>query len=124
MSTVKEAVDVQVPVHTAYDQWNQFEEFPHFMEGVEEVRQTSSIAASVVAVFQTCELPPLQWRRTRGARHGVDTGVEEKTGTARSLRRRVGRHAGFYSRFRENAGADARDACSTMLMPTSCVLRR
>ncbi|GAA5028800.1 SRPBCC family protein [Streptomyces siamensis] len=39
MSTVKEAVDVEVPVHTAYNQWTQFEEFPHFMEGVEEVRQ-------------------------------------------------------------------------------------
>jgi uncharacterized membrane protein len=39
MSTVKEAVDVQVPVHTAYNQWTQFEEFPKFMEGVEEVRQ-------------------------------------------------------------------------------------
>ncbi|RPE46583.1 polyketide cyclase/dehydrase/lipid transport protein [Streptomyces sp. Ag109_O5-1] len=39
MSTVKEAVDVAVPVRTAYNQWTQFEDFPHFMEGVEEVRQ-------------------------------------------------------------------------------------
>ena len=39
MSTVKESVEVAVPVHTAYNQWTQFEEFPHFMEGVEEVRQ-------------------------------------------------------------------------------------
>ncbi|MFB0614389.1 SRPBCC family protein [Streptomyces sp. AGS-58] len=39
MSTVKEAVEVDVPVHTAYNQWTQFEEFPHFMEGVEEVTQ-------------------------------------------------------------------------------------
>ncbi|MEU0227191.1 SRPBCC family protein [Streptomyces sp. NPDC006284] len=39
MSMVKEAVDVEVPVHTAYNQWTQFEEFPHFMEGVEEIRQ-------------------------------------------------------------------------------------
>jgi hypothetical protein len=38
-STVKEAVEVGVPVHTAYNQWTQFEHFPHFMEGVEEVRQ-------------------------------------------------------------------------------------
>ncbi|MEU2335418.1 SRPBCC family protein [Streptomyces sp. NPDC006654] len=39
MSTVKEAVDVGVPLHTAYNQWTQFEDFPNFMEGVEEVRQ-------------------------------------------------------------------------------------
>lgn len=39
MSTVKEAVDVEVPIREAYNQWTQFEEFPKFMEGVEEVRQ-------------------------------------------------------------------------------------
>ena len=39
MSTVKETVDVNVPVRRAYDQWTQFEEFPRFMEGVEEVTQ-------------------------------------------------------------------------------------
>ncbi|WP_133910872.1 SRPBCC family protein [Streptomyces sp. NBC_00582] len=39
MSTVKEAVDVDVPLRAAYGQWTQFEEFPRFMEGVEEVRQ-------------------------------------------------------------------------------------
>ncbi|WP_225835235.1 SRPBCC family protein [Streptomyces sp. NK08204] len=39
MSTVKEAVEVEVPLRAAYNQWTQFEEFPRFMEGVEEVRQ-------------------------------------------------------------------------------------
>ncbi|MCB7137305.1 SRPBCC family protein [Cellulosimicrobium marinum] len=39
MSTVMQTVDVAVPVRTAYDQWTQFEEFPRFMEGVEEIRQ-------------------------------------------------------------------------------------
>ncbi|MGW0818347.1 SRPBCC family protein [Streptomyces viridiviolaceus] len=39
MSTVKETVEVEVPVHTAYNQWTQFEEFPNFMEGVEEITQ-------------------------------------------------------------------------------------
>ncbi|MCQ4122503.1 SRPBCC family protein [Rhodococcus tibetensis] len=39
MSTITEAVDVSVPVATAYNQWTQFEEFPRFMEGVEEIRQ-------------------------------------------------------------------------------------
>jgi uncharacterized membrane protein len=39
MSTIEQSIDVNVPVHTAYNQWTQFEEFPRFMEGVEAVRQ-------------------------------------------------------------------------------------
>jgi len=37
--TVMADVEVDVPVSTAYNQWTQFEEFPSFMEGVEEVKQ-------------------------------------------------------------------------------------
>src|ERR1700716_2887857 len=39
MATVKESIEVNVPVSTAYNQWTQFEEFPKFMEGVESVKQ-------------------------------------------------------------------------------------
>ena len=39
MNTVEKSIVVDVPVRTAYNQWTQFEEFPHFMEGIEEVRQ-------------------------------------------------------------------------------------
>ena len=39
MSTITESVDVEVPVTTVYNQWTQFESFPRFMDGVEEVRQ-------------------------------------------------------------------------------------
>ncbi|MFF7586225.1 SRPBCC family protein [Kitasatospora purpeofusca] len=39
MSMVKESVDVDVPLHAAYNQWTLFEEFPRFMEGVEAVTQ-------------------------------------------------------------------------------------
>lgn len=39
MSTIEKTIDVEVPLHTAYDQWTQFETFPEFMEGVEDVRQ-------------------------------------------------------------------------------------
>ncbi|UGT60341.1 SRPBCC family protein [Nocardia asteroides] len=39
MSTITESVDVEVPVRTAYNQWTQFESFPQFMDGVEEIRQ-------------------------------------------------------------------------------------
>lgn len=38
-SSVRESIDVNVPVRTAYDQWTQFEEFPRFMDSVREVRQ-------------------------------------------------------------------------------------
>ena len=41
MSTIEESIEVSVPVRTAYNQWTQFEEFPRFMEGVEEIRQLS-----------------------------------------------------------------------------------
>ena len=39
MSTIEQSVEVDVPVRTAYNQWTQFEEFPRFMEGVEQVQQ-------------------------------------------------------------------------------------
>jgi carbon monoxide dehydrogenase subunit G len=37
---VEQSIQVRVPVRTAYDQWTQFEEFPRFMGGVQEIRQT------------------------------------------------------------------------------------
>ena len=36
---IEEEIQLDVPVRTAYNQWTQFEEFPQFMDGVEEVRQ-------------------------------------------------------------------------------------
>jgi hypothetical protein len=36
---VEKSIRVDVPVTTAYNQWTQFEDFPHFMGGVKEVRQ-------------------------------------------------------------------------------------
>ena len=42
MSTrVEKRVLVNVPVSVAYNQWTQFEEFPHFMGGVKSVKQLS-----------------------------------------------------------------------------------
>ncbi|MEV4811970.1 SRPBCC family protein [Micromonospora avicenniae] len=86
MSGVTEHVDVSVPVRTAYDQWTQFEEFPHFMEGVEEVRQLSDTMThwtveigGVKREFDaeiTEQLPDerVAWRSTSGAQQaGVVT---------------------------------------------------
>ncbi|GAA3387559.1 hypothetical protein GCM10017752_04140 [Streptomyces roseoviridis] len=39
MSMVQETIRVEAPLRAVYDQWTQFEEFPRFMEGVEQVRQ-------------------------------------------------------------------------------------
>src|SRR4051812_47273278 len=39
MSQIQQSVDVEVPVSVAYNQWTQFESFPHFMSGVESVTQ-------------------------------------------------------------------------------------
>ncbi len=39
MSVIEKTIELNVPVKTAYNQWTQFEEFPRFMEGVEQVRQ-------------------------------------------------------------------------------------
>jgi len=39
METIENSIEVNVPVHTAYNQWTQFEEFPRFMDGVESVKQ-------------------------------------------------------------------------------------
>ena len=39
MARIAKTIDVDVPVRTAYNQWTQFEDFPQFMEGVQEVRQ-------------------------------------------------------------------------------------
>ena len=39
MGTVRQSIEIGVPVSVAYNQWTQFEEFPRFMEAVKEVRQ-------------------------------------------------------------------------------------
>jgi len=43
MTQIVESVDVDVPVTVAYNQWTQFESFPHFMSGVEAVTQVDDV---------------------------------------------------------------------------------
>jgi len=42
VASVQEAIDVDVPIRVAYDQWTQFESFPEFMGGVERITQTDA----------------------------------------------------------------------------------
>ena len=39
MAEMEKSIIVDAPLREVYNQWTQFEEFPHFMEGVVEVRQ-------------------------------------------------------------------------------------
>jgi uncharacterized membrane protein len=50
--TITESIEVDVPVATAYNQWTQFEEFPRFMDGVEEVRQLDDTRLHWVATVR------------------------------------------------------------------------
>ena len=86
MANIERSIDVGVPVRTAYDQWTQFEEFPSFMEGVEQIRQlddtrlhwTTKIAGrtkefEAVITEQTPD-QRIAWTSEQGAEHaGVVT---------------------------------------------------
>jgi uncharacterized membrane protein len=81
MESITKTIDVNVPVRTAYNQWTQFEEFPRFMEGVEQVRQLddkrlhwrANIGGKqkeweAVITEQTPDRQ-ISWRSTSGARN-------------------------------------------------------
>jgi Polyketide cyclase / dehydrase and lipid transport/Protein of unknown function (DUF2934) len=42
MGSTTHSIEIKAPLRAVYNQWTQFEEFPVFMEGVEEVRQEDS----------------------------------------------------------------------------------
>ena len=65
MATIEQSIDLAVPVQTAYNQWTQFEDFPRFMDGVEEVRQLDDTRLHWVAEFA-------------GSRHEWDAVITEQ----------------------------------------------
>jgi uncharacterized membrane protein len=81
MSAIEQSVEVDVPVRTAYNQWTQFEEFPRFMDGVQEVRQTNDTRLHWIAKIagvqrewdaQITEQTPDQriaWKATSGVQN-------------------------------------------------------
>jgi uncharacterized membrane protein len=84
MARVEKTVEIERPIRMVYDQWTQFEEFPRFMEGVEEVQQldekTLHWRARIGGKTEEWEAEIVQqvpdqaiaWRHTRGA---VNSGV-------------------------------------------------
>jgi uncharacterized membrane protein len=82
MATVERSIDVSAPVRTVYNQWTQFEEFPRFMAGVQEVRQLDDTHLRWVAEVAgqrrtwdaviTEQIPDerIAWASTEGARNG------------------------------------------------------
>src|SRR5215217_2378263 len=46
---VEKSIEVEAPVQRVYDQWTQFEQFPQFMGGVEQVKQLSDTMLHWVA---------------------------------------------------------------------------
>jgi len=86
MASVIETIDVEVPVTTAYNQWTQFESFPHFMGGVDTITQIdethnhwTTTIGGVTREFDTVitEQHPderVAWKSTDGTTHaGVVT---------------------------------------------------
>ena len=127
---VEEVIEVAVPVTTAYNQWTQFEEFPRFMDGIEEVRQVDDTHLQWDAVIS--EQRPderVAWHATSGKRNaGVVTfhrladdrskvmvqldfepdGLRETVGTILGLdRRRIRGDLERFSHLLERRGAES-----------------
>ena len=99
MSTkVEKRILVNVPVSTAYNQWTQFEDFPHFMGGVKSVKQTSDDRLEWVAeiagvrrqwtakVLQQIPDRKVAWAATEGATNAGAVDFEDVGGGQTSLR--------------------------------------
>src|SRR5437764_11700985 len=98
MGRVEKSIEVKVPARTAYDQWTQFEEFPRFMEGVEEVRQLddkrlhwrAKIAGKEeewdAEIDEQTPDQRIAWRSTSGAQNDGAVSSARSTPTAPSSR--------------------------------------
>jgi uncharacterized membrane protein len=81
MHKVSTSIEVQAPLRDVYDQWTQFEDFPHFMEGVKSVTQTDDTHLHWVAevgghekewdaeIHQQVPDKVVAWKSTGGAKN-------------------------------------------------------
>ena len=76
MANIEKSIEVDASIATVYDQWTQFEEFPSFMQGVEEIRQLDERH-----VHWTAELG--------GSRHEWDAEITEQSPEERVAWRNV-----------------------------------
>ncbi|MFD1214121.1 SRPBCC family protein [Arthrobacter sp. GCM10027362] len=99
MSTkVEKQILVNVPVGTAYNQWTQFEDFPHFMGGVKSVKQLGDDRLEWVAeiagvrrqwqarILEQVPDHKVAWAATEGATNAGAVTFEDMGGGQTSVR--------------------------------------
>ena len=137
MSTVEQSIDVDVPVRVAYDQWTQFESFPEFMPGIEEVRQVDDTHLHWKASFSghevewdaviTEQLPDerVAWKATDGkANAGVVTFHRLSDQSSRVMVQIEHESDGLMERVGSALGADTREVKSSLQSFKELVERR
>ncbi len=104
MERIERTVQVDCPIRTVYNQWTQFEEFPRFMSGVEEVTQLDDTHVRWRTALQdttnerdieiTEQIPDarITWRSMSGEHDGGTVQFEPLPGNRTLLR--VALHAG------------------------------
>jgi uncharacterized membrane protein len=82
MEHIEKTIEVEAPVNKVYDQWTQFEDFPEFMEGIEEVRKLDERHLHWVAeiggkkrewdaeIYEQVPGQKVAWRSTSGSHNG------------------------------------------------------
>jgi uncharacterized membrane protein len=89
MERIEKSIEVEAPISAVYNQWTQFEDFPKFMDGVQEVRQLddsrlawrAEIAGKVTdweaEIYE--QIPDLRiaWRSTSGAPNAGTVSFQE-----------------------------------------------
>jgi ribosome-associated toxin RatA of RatAB toxin-antitoxin module len=98
MTKVEHRILVNVPVSVAYNQWTQFEDFPHFMGGIKKVTQLSDDrlewVAEIAGVRRKWEATILEqipdrkvaWAASEGATNAGEVTFEDIGGGQTSVR--------------------------------------
>jgi ribosome-associated toxin RatA of RatAB toxin-antitoxin module len=97
MTKVEHRILVNVPVSVAYNQWTQFEDFPHFMGGISKVTQLSDDRLEWVAelagvkrkwearILEQIPDRKVSWAATEGATNAGEVVFEDLGGSQTSV---------------------------------------